>query len=193
MLSKVVSKNIEDLLTRFKSIIDSEEDSKSNTVNEFINKVIPALANPIIIKDISNCPRFVCHFEHCIEHMKSFSTRQKFIYHLINIHGKRLPQGGNFLLKNDKGIKNEGFKCSKCYRVFTRKDHYVSHCKKSLECYASLNEHNETTQVKSTKVKDESRKINQLTKSMSEFCISNEKKEKYVHFFAFLTKKIYSS
>ncbi|RMZ97738.1 hypothetical protein BpHYR1_049354, partial [Brachionus plicatilis] len=111
-------------------MIDVEENQKLN----FFNLVIPSLAEPVIISDISDNPRFVCNFLECKEENKSFASKQKFIQHLKIFHDQELPGACSFLYPNDKATIPGGFWCSDCGHHYCRRDHLQNHFKTSTHC-----------------------------------------------------------
>ncbi|RNA12045.1 hypothetical protein BpHYR1_036274, partial [Brachionus plicatilis] len=121
------------------SNIYSPQIAKMTDVNHqqkinFFNLVVPALADPKIIKDLSDMPRFVCNFEECKEETKSFASKQKFVQHLKIMHDQELPGGCMFLYPNDKSTVPGGFWCSVCGHHYCRRDHLQNHIRTSTHC-----------------------------------------------------------
>ncbi|CAF0969208.1 unnamed protein product [Brachionus calyciflorus] len=114
--------------------IDKMKDVGDDLKENFYSFVIPALARPTIIKEISESERFLCLFPKCKAEGKSFASKQKFIHHLTIIHDQELPQGGSFIAPNDKGTKPGGFWCSKCGHHYCRRDHLQNHLRTSTHC-----------------------------------------------------------
>ncbi|CAF1021457.1 unnamed protein product [Brachionus calyciflorus] len=106
------------------------EDLKKN----FYDFVIPSLAEPKVIKEVSDVPRYLCYFVNCKKEVKSFASKQKFVQHLTIIHDQELPEGGSFISPNDKSTIPGGFWCSKCGHHYCRRDHLQHHFKSNLHC-----------------------------------------------------------
>ncbi|CAF1036250.1 unnamed protein product, partial [Brachionus calyciflorus] len=102
--------------------------------NNFYELVVPSLADPIVIKSISESPRYLCLFKSCKDLQKSFASKQKFIQHLTICHDQELPKGGSFIAPNDKSTVPGGFWCSKCGHHYCRRDHLQKHFKSSQHC-----------------------------------------------------------
>ncbi|CAF1004499.1 unnamed protein product [Brachionus calyciflorus] len=100
----------------------------------FYDFVIPSLAEPRIVKELSDLPRYFCLFQNCKSDGKSFASKQKYIQHLTIIHDQELPLGGSFISPNDKSTKPGGFWCSKCGHHYCRRDHLQHHFKSSVHC-----------------------------------------------------------
>ena len=125
-------------INRLRNIYGTEI-SKLTNVNEeqkanFFNLVVPSLADPQIIADISQMPRYICNFEQCKSESKSFSSKQKFIQHLKILHDQELPAGCNFLYPNDKATVPGGFWCSICGHHYCRRDHLQNHIRTNSHC-----------------------------------------------------------
>lgn len=129
---------IQRLKNIFKPTLDKMHDVSQEQRENFYELVLPSLADPVIIKDISLSPRYKCLFKQCLESNKSFSSKQKFIQHLTIMHDQELPQGGSFIAPNDNSTKPGGFWCSKCGHHYCRRDHLQNHIKTSVHCREAI-------------------------------------------------------
>ena len=127
---KTKEENFKKLQIKFSSILSNPTISKELVLN-FFNFVMPSLAEPVILKDISSKPRFRCLFAKCMEINQTYSTKQKYIYHLCIFHDHELPEQGKFLCPNDRSNRKNGFLCEYCPLRFNRKDHFLNHMKKA--------------------------------------------------------------
>lgn len=102
--------------------------------DEFIKIIIPSLKNPKVISNIDRRPKWLCIY--CNKTASSsnenessfisFTTCYAYIRHLFEKHTSNLPCNGNvFGLDRQKDI----YKCDKCKKTFTRKEHYMQHMK----------------------------------------------------------------
>ncbi|RMZ94147.1 hypothetical protein BpHYR1_050356 [Brachionus plicatilis] len=125
-------------INRLRSIYGQEVDKIPNVSeqqkNNFFNLVLPSLAKPILCKEISDLPRFVCNFPECKEETKSFASKQKFVQHLKIMHDQDLPGSCSFLYPNDKSTVPGGFWCSVCGHHYCRRDHLQNHMRTSSHC-----------------------------------------------------------
>ena len=129
---------IERLKKIYKPIVDQMTNVSQEQKNNFYDLVIPSLADPVVMNEISLNPRFKCLFKVCLDENKSFSSKQKFIQHLAIIHDQELPQGGAFIAPKDNSIKPGGFWCSKCGHHYCRRDHLQNHIKSNVHCREAI-------------------------------------------------------
>lgn len=118
----------------YKPFLDQMTDVPQDLKENFYNFVVPSLAEPVLIKSISDNNRYRCLFDECKKNDKSFASKQKYIQHLTICHDQELPEGGSFITPNDKSTVPGGFWCSKCGHHYCRRDHLQNHFRTSLHC-----------------------------------------------------------
>ncbi|CAF1049451.1 unnamed protein product [Brachionus calyciflorus] len=109
-----INLEIERLKRIYKPTLDSYQDVSVELQNNFYQLVLPSLANPRVVKVISDIPRYFGLFESCKTAQKSFASKQKYVQHLQIQHDKQLPKGGSFISPNDESTQPGGFWCSNC-------------------------------------------------------------------------------
>ncbi|CAF0980168.1 unnamed protein product [Brachionus calyciflorus] len=134
MFKLPINLEINRLKSIYKPILDRMNDVPQSLKENFYNFVVPSLAEPVLIKSISDNNRYLCLFDECKKNDKSFASKQKYIQHLTICHDQELPRGGSFIAPNDKSTVPGGFWCSKCGHHYCRRDHLQNHFKTSVHC-----------------------------------------------------------
>ncbi|CAF1027701.1 unnamed protein product [Brachionus calyciflorus] len=129
-----VNLEIERLKRIYKPTLDSYVDVSDGLKNNFYQFVLPSLANPKVVKEISELPRYFCLFDRCKAAQKTFASKQKYVQHLQIQHDQDLPKGGSFISPNDKSTQPGGFWCSNCGHHYCRRDHLNNHIKTNVHC-----------------------------------------------------------
>ncbi|CAF1068536.1 unnamed protein product [Brachionus calyciflorus] len=127
-----INLEIERLKRIYKPTLESFQDNSVELQNNFYKLVLPSLANPRVVKEISNIPRYFCLFESCKAAQKSFASKQKYVQHLQIQHDQELPKGGSFISPNDKSTQPGGFCCSNCGHHYCRREHLNNHIKTNV-------------------------------------------------------------
>ena len=76
---KAAKKNIK-LTSMFSEILNGTLEKDPVKIENFREKVLPSLTEPVIISSISNSPRYRCLFELCLSQSKSFASKQKYVF-----------------------------------------------------------------------------------------------------------------
>lgn len=126
---------------KYEHVLSGSYDSDKSKIETFRNYVLKTISEPYYEKRGGFFRlKFNCLFALCASKCSSFSTKQKYLEHVVNYHGNELPGEGAFLVSNDSSFLVGGFQCIKCAHVYSRRDKFLGHLATNDECrtYSSI-------------------------------------------------------